>query len=188
MKNIIKPGIQIIILENHGLIVAGNNLEQTYDLLLNTHKKLDVIMNNNISSGEKFSSEDIDEYQLKNDKKYYFFKTTDEKFFSAFSKSFYPDHVIFLGPGVPTFENAEEAVNFLNKLKDKNLNLPPYIILKGVGLYEQNSAIPAAKEMIDCFLEVLLRTNFDEELKPLSESQENELLNWDAEIYRQSIN
>jgi rhamnose utilization protein RhaD (predicted bifunctional aldolase and dehydrogenase) len=93
-----------------------------------------------------------------------------------------------LGPGVPTFENAQEAVNFLNKLKDKNLNLPPYIILKGVGLYEQNSAIPAAKEMIDCFLEVLLRTNFDEELKALSEPQENELLNWDAEIYRQSIN
>ena len=96
--------------------------------------------------------------------------------------------MIFLGPGVPTFGNAQEAVNFLNKLKDKNLNLPPYIILKGVGLYEQNSAIPAAKEMIDCFLEVLLRTNFDEELKALSESQENELLNWDAEIYRQSIN
>ena len=42
--------------------------------------------------------------------------------------------------------------------------------------------------MIDCFLEVLLRIDFDEELKPLNESQENELLNWDAEIYSQSIN
>jgi rhamnose utilization protein RhaD (predicted bifunctional aldolase and dehydrogenase) len=188
MKNIITPGIQIIILENHGLIVAGDDLEKTYDLLLNTHKKLDVIINYNFSFGKESTSKDVDEYQLKNDEKYNFFKTTDEKFFSAFSKSFYPDHVIFLGPGVPTFENAQEAVNFLNKLKDKNLNLPPYIILKGVGLYEQNSAIPAAKEMIDCFLEVLLRTNFDEELKPLSESQENDLLNWDAEIYRQSIN
>jgi rhamnose utilization protein RhaD (predicted bifunctional aldolase and dehydrogenase) len=188
MKNIITPGIQIIILENHGLIVAGDDLEETYDLLLNTHKKLDVIINNNLIFKNEPTSADIDQYYLKNEEKYNFFKTTDEKVFSAFSKSFYPDHVIFLGPGVPSFETTQDAVNFLNKLKDKNLNLPPYIILKRVGLYEHNSAIPAAKEMIDCFLEVLIRTNFDEELKPLNESQENELLNWDVEIYRQSIN
>ena len=29
--------------------------------------------------------------------------------------------------------------------------------------------------------------NFEDELKYLSQPQENELLNWDAEIYRQSI-
>ena len=40
---------------------------------------------------------------------------------------------------------------------------------------------------MDCFLEVLLRINFQDELKYLSQLQENELLNWDAEKYRQSI-
>ena len=188
MKKIITPGTQIIILENHGLIVAGNDLEETYDLLLNTHKKLDVIINKNLSFQKEPNFFDIHQYHLKNDEKYNLFKTTDKKVFSTFSKSFYPDHVIFLGPGIPSFETSQDALNFLNKLNDKNLNLPPYIILKKFGLYEHNSAIPAAKEMIDCFLEVLLRIDFDEELKPLNESQENELLNWDAEIYRQSIN
>ena len=110
-----------------------------------------------------------------------------KKFFSAFSKSFYPDHVIFLGPGVPTFEYLNDVNNFLNNLKSKNINPPPYFILKGIGLYEISSVIPAAREMIDCFLEVLLRINFEDELKYLSQPQENELLNWDAEIYRQSI-
>lgn len=188
MKKIITPDIQIIILENHGLIVAGNDLQETYELLLDTHKKLDFIINDNFSLPKESPPIDIDQYELKNAEKYNLFKTDDDKFFSAFSKSFYPDHVIFLGPGVPTFESAQDAVTFLDKLKDKNLNLPAYIILKGVGLFELNTAISAAKEMIDCFLEVLIRINFEEELKPLSESQENELLNWDAEIYRQSIN
>ena len=188
MKKIITSDIQIVILENHGLIVAGDDLQDTYELLLDTHKKLDFIINDNFSFPKESTSIDIDQYELKNAEKYNLFKTTDDKFFSAFSKSFYPDHVIFLGPGVPTFESTRDAVTFFDNLKDKNLNLPPYIILKGVGLFELNTAISAAKEMIDCFLEVLLRINFDEELKPLSKFQENELLNWDAEIYRQSIN
>ena len=68
------------------------------------------------------------------------------------------------------------------------MNLPPYLILKYKELFENPLAIPAAKEMIDCFLEVLLRIDLSKSLKFLSSLQESELLNWDIEIYRQSIN
>ena len=61
-------------------------------------------------------------------------------------------------------------------------------ILKYKGLFENTLAIPAAKEMIDCFLEVLLRIDLSKSLKFLTSQQESELLNWDIEIYRQSIN
>ena len=178
---------QIFILENHGLIVAGNDLQQTYDLLLDIHQKLDTVRNFQSDITSQNSESIIENYSLKNDEKYNLFKTTDKKLFSAFSKSFYPDHVIFLGPGIPTFKYLDDAKNFLNNLKFKNINPPPYLILKEIGLYEISSVIPAAREMMDCFLEVLLRINFQDELKNLSQPQENELLNWDAEIYRQSI-
>ena len=178
---------QIFILENHGLIVAGNELQQTHDLLLDVHQKLDIIRNNHFDATIQNSESFIENYSLKNDKKYNLFKTVDKKIFSAFSKSFYPDHVIFLGPGIPTFEYVDDVNNFLSNLKSKNINPPPYFILKEIGLYEISSVIPAAREMMDCFLEVLLRINFQDELKNLSQPQENELLNWDAEIYRQSI-
>jgi rhamnose utilization protein RhaD (predicted bifunctional aldolase and dehydrogenase) len=178
---------QIFILENHGLIVAGNELQQTHDLLLDVHQKLDIIRNNHFDATIQNSESLIENYSLKNDKKYNLFKTVDKKIFSAFSKSFYPDHVIFLGPGIPTFEYVDDVNNFLSNLKSKNINPPPYFILKEIGLYEISSVIPAAREMMDCFLEVLLRINFQDELKNLSQPQENELLNWDAEIYRQSI-
>ena len=42
--------------------------------------------------------------------------------------------------------------------------------------------------MIDCFTEILLRLRLDNEIKYFTQEQENELLNWDAEIYRQTIN
>ena len=187
IKKVFNSESQVFVLENHGLIVAGNDLQQTYDLLLSVHQKLDIIRNNNSEINNYNSESVIENYSLKNEEKYNLFKTSNKKLFSAFSKSFYPDHVIFLGPGVPTFENLNDVNNFLNNIKSKNINPPPYLILKGIGLYEISSVTSAAREMIDCFLEVLLRINFEDELKYLSQPQENELLNWDAEIYRQSI-
>ena len=112
----------------------------------------------------------------------------DENLYSLFSKSFYPDHVIFLGPGIPTFVEKNQAEKFIGNLKIKNLPLPPYFIIKNKGLFENSSTIPAAKEMMDCFLEVLLKVDLSYSLKFLSSEQENELLNWDVEKYRQSIN
>ena len=79
--------------------------------------------------------------------------------------------------------------NFIKlSISKKNFKLPPYIIIKNYGLYENIEAISAAKEMLDCFIEILLRIDFNYTPKTLSKEQENELLNWDAEIYRQTIN
>ena len=47
IKKLILPSTNILILENHGLIVAGDDIEDTYKLLLKIHKKLDLIRNKN---------------------------------------------------------------------------------------------------------------------------------------------
>ena len=188
IKKLILPSTKILILENHGLIVAGDDIEDTYKLLLKIHKKLDLIRNKKLAFDYLEDTTNIDGYMHKNADKYKLFSTQNEKLFSLFSKSFYPDHVIFLGPGIPTFSEENEANEFIQNLKKKNINLPPYLILKYKGLFENTLAIPAAKEMIDCFLEVLLRIDLSKSFKFLSSHQESELLNWDIEIYRQSIN
>ena len=188
IKKLILPSTNILILENHGLIVAGDDIEDTYKLLLKIHKKLDLIRNEKLAFDYLEKITNIDGYIHKNTDKYKLFSTQNEKLFSLFPKSFYPDHVIFLGPGIPTFLEDKEANEFIQNLKRKNIDLPPYLILKYKGLFENTLAIPAAKEMIDCFLEVLLRIDLSKSLKFLSSQQESELLNWDIEIYRQSIN
>lgn len=188
IKKLIQPDTRIFILENHGLIVAGNELEDTYQLLLKIHNQLNHIRNDKNITATSSTIVSVTDYSQKNDEKYSLFKSRDEQLFSLFSKSLYPDHVIFLGPGIPTFLNNEDANKFIINLKNKDLPLPPYLIIKEQGLFENNSAIPAAKEMIDCFLEVLLRLDLSQSFKFLSEDQESELLNWDVEKYRQSIN
>ena len=188
IKKLILPSTNILVLENHGLIVAGDDIEDTYKLLLKIHEKLDLIRNEKLGLDFLEKITNIGGYIHKNTDKYKLFSTQNEKLFSLFSKSFYPDHVIFLGPGIPTFSEVKEANEFIQNLKRKNINLPPYLILKNKGLFENTLAIPAAKEMIDCFLEVLLRIDLSKSFKFLSSHQESELLNWDIEIYRQSIN
>ena len=188
MKNLIKNDTRIIILENHGLIVAGDNLNDTYNLLLETHNKLDNVINQYDIDINVDKVLTIPQYIQKNHNKYQIFKTKNEKLLSVFSKSFYPDHVIFLGPGIPLLNSPDDAKKFILEISKKNFKLPPYIIIKNYGLYENIEAIPAAKEMLDCFIEILLRIDFNYTPKTLSKEQENELLNWDAEIYRQTIN
>jgi len=104
------------------------------------------------------------------------------------SKSLYHDHVIFLGPGVPLFKSSENLKKFIFEIQEKGINPPPFIILEKYGLYESHQCVAAAREMIDCFVEVLIRINLGNEIKSLSKNQEDELLNWDAEKYRQTIN
>ena len=188
MKNLIKKDSRVIILENHGLIVAGDNLDNTYQLLLQVHRKLDKIINTYSIENINDSILNIPGYTQKNENKYKIFKTDNKNFLSAFSKSFYPDHVAFLGPGIPFFDSLNDAKTFILNLSKKNIQLPPFFIIKKFGLFENSNVILVSKEMIDCFIEVLLRINFNLTLKSLTKEEENELLNWDAEIYRKSIN
>lgn len=179
---------KIIILENHGLIIAGDDINETYDLLISTHNKLDVILNSNFEIYENKDGVNLANYNKKTAEKYDIFKTSDDRLIEIFSKSFYPDHVIFLGPGVPFFENIEYATTFLSELSFKKLSPPPFLIIKKLGLFQFENCIEAANEMLDCFIEVLIRIDLKKEKKHLSSQQEDELLNWDAEIYRQKIN
>ena len=188
MKNLIKKDSRVIILENHGLIVAGDNLDNTYQLLLQVHRNLDKIINTYNIENFNDSILNIPGYTQKNENKYKIFKTDNKNFLFAFSKSFYPDHVAFLGPGIPFFDSFNDAKTFILNLSKKNIQLPPFFIIKKFGLFENKNAILVSKEMIDCFIAVLLRIDFNLTLKSLTKEEENELLNWDAEIYRKSIN
>jgi len=189
MKSLINSDTQIIILENHGLIVAGDNLEKTYELLINIHNELDSLYYNDaFPIYDKEGEVDVSGYVLKNTEKYSIYCTSDQKLIKIFSKSLYPDHVIFLGPGIPVFKSADDANSFNIEMNKKEINLPPFLIVEKYGLFQSNSCIDAASEMIDCFTEILLRLRLDNEIKFFTQEQENELLNWDAEIYRQTIN
>ena len=86
--------------------------------------------------------------------------------------SLYPDHVIFLGPAA----TASPAPG------PTKLHLDP-----GVGARLAESIGPSADELALCLALVLERVPAEAELHYLTAAEEAELLDWDAEQYRQAI-
>jgi rhamnose utilization protein RhaD (predicted bifunctional aldolase and dehydrogenase) len=86
--------------------------------------------------------------------------------------SLYPDHVVFLGPGLPLFDAAQTS---------------PVSILAGQGVLALKTATDSQRAMGQCLADVLQCLPAQWTVETLSAEQEAELLNWDAEKYRQAL-
>jgi rhamnose utilization protein RhaD (predicted bifunctional aldolase and dehydrogenase) len=87
--------------------------------------------------------------------------------------SLYPDHVIFLGPGIVTVPASRAA---------------PMLVVPGAGVLLRRDAPPGVAPLARCLADVCARLDPSEPLVALTSAQEAELLGWDAEKYRQSLN
>ena len=97
----------------------------------------------------------------------------------------YPDHVIFLGPGAIPVVSYEECKYRLSG-ESKNFHYK-VVVIKDIGVIVNKNLSENAEEMLHCLTNVLLRLNPSDKLQHLTQSQEMELLGWDAEKYRKSI-
>ncbi len=99
--------------------------------------------------------------------------------------SFYPDHVIFLGPGLLVAaenESPQETVARARQGAAQNL-----IVFPGLGAALPDDASPAVRALAGCIGEVALCLDPEAELLRLTAEQEADLINWDAEKYRQAL-
>jgi rhamnose utilization protein RhaD (predicted bifunctional aldolase and dehydrogenase) len=95
----------------------------------------------------------------------------------------YPDHVVFLGA-----EPAILEINFkfsdLEKIAGDD---PPFIFACGNGVYQKVNATAAQISQLRCYYDVIIRQSSTNRLVSLSGQQVSELLDWDAEKFRQSL-
>lgn len=90
--------------------------------------------------------------------------------------SFYPDHVVFLGPGIVELPPGP-----------KPGGKAPMLVAPGAGVLLRRDATAGAIAMARCLADALARLDPSEPLVPLSQADEAELLGWDAEHYRQKL-
>lgn len=161
------PETQVFILANHGLIIAGPDVTAVDALMADVEARLDLPPAgatpsepaNAPPAGHSWISEVSN---LAIDR-----RTTA----LAFAGSYYPDHVVFLGPAL---RNTPESGR-------------PAFISPGIGLALRDDATPAQRAMVQCLHDVLARLPKDWTAEPLGHDAEAELLDWDAEKYRQAL-
>ena len=169
----LSPGCNALVLGNHGLVVAGETVDEAGDVLERIVGKLernprsvplpDLVALAAIAKGTEYvpaialetHAAALDQAALAH----------------GLHKVFYPDHVVFLGTEIPTALSSSA----------------PAIAIPGKGVLIHGSAKAAVEPMMRCLADVLRRVEPGSSLNALTVSDIDQLLNWDAEIYRQAL-
>jgi rhamnose utilization protein RhaD (predicted bifunctional aldolase and dehydrogenase) len=173
ISNHLNPGSDVMVLQNHGLAVAADTVAQAEALLRSVVAKLQCEVRalaepdfrnlNEMCSNTNFTPA---KHPLAHA------PALDQQALElGCANAYYPDHVVFLGTSVP----ADMASN------------APAIAVPGKGVLVRRDAKPAIEPMLVCLGNVFLRTSVDAKLKALTSAEISQLLNWDAEKYRQSL-
>lgn len=164
----ITPKTQVVVLENHGLICAASTVAECDALIREVEARLamPILIQPEGSvpapaapEGYKWSAEAQE------------LVTHPSLQRLALAGSYWPDHVVFLGPALPTEVN-ESA---------------PVVLIPDVGVAIKTDATAAQRAMLLCLRDVLCRLPEDWAPEAIGTKAEAELLNWDAEKYRQAL-
>lgn len=168
-----RPGVNVLVLGNHGLAVAADTVEEAEALLdkvvaavtraVRAAAKVDRAALEKLSAGTAYRPAQMDETHA--------LATDPLALKRGQSAVFYPDHVVFLGVGV--------ASSF-----DGN---PPLVAIPGVGVLIRSDAKPAIEPMGRCLADVMRRVEESDPLVALTDEDVDRLVNWDAEKYRQTL-
>ncbi|MCH2078003.1 MAG: class II aldolase/adducin family protein [Rhodobacteraceae bacterium] len=156
---------RIVILQNHGLIVFGPSVEAVSQMLADVEARLSL-RPRPVTDVERPPSPEGFSWAPES------WIAADEKAKRlALAGSYYPDHVVFLGPRLPSADHA---------------GAPPAIVSEH-GVQLRDGATSSQKAMLTCLSDVLRRLPEDWNVEAIGSTAEAELLNWDAEKYRQAL-
>ena len=183
-----KPA-DILILGNHGLVVGAATCEAAYELVAEVERRL-ALEPRGAARTDGGSLQRIcagSEYRLPQDPLCHTLGTDHYNFAIATKGSLYPDHVVFLGPALPVLSEGEDLTTKV-ALTDARGYLPPVaVIVPGKGTVIRNDASAGAEAMLSCLALVTSRLPRNATIKYLTSRDEQALLNWDAEHYRQQM-
>ena len=181
-----ETGADIIILANHGIVIAGNNIEELKNKIDDVEKRLHRSIRAIEKKFESKKAHDLiqqTEYVLPKYELIHSLALDREMIKIVSHRSLYPDHVVFIGPGPMTVMNLREV----NRFFSSNNAQHKIVIVKDIGVVVHKTSSENMIRMLHCLANVLLRIKPKEKLYYLSEQDELDLSGWDAEKYRQSI-
>lgn len=159
---------RVIVLENHGLIVCGRDVAETAQLMDTVEARLELPARNMSAKAPAEPPPDGFEWLPEAGA----LGTDSRAFHLARAGSYYPDHVVFLGPALPAWPaNADR----------------PAVLVEGKGVLVKSDATSSQRAMLTCLTDILARIPDDWEAAPIGPAAEAELLDWDAEKYRQAL-
>ncbi len=173
-----KPAADVLLLANHGVVVAGDDVDDV-------QAKLDALIARLRTAPRELGVHSIPlavpiGYAVPRDASLQALAHDAELLARAANDwAICPDHVVFLGAEAPLFESLADV--------------PPALsvaIVRGVGVFvaeQDDSRMQTAETMLRCFVEIMRRVPRDARVATLTLAEVGALLNWEAEAYRRSM-
>jgi len=181
------PSANVIFLKNHGVVIGGVDVTEVNHILsiLTTalHTTPSTIRNKS-QSAPSIILDEFNQYEPVRDSNVQNLALNMELFNRLGSDwALYPDHVVFLGAKVYQFNGWED---YKKEMRHHN-EQPELVFIFGEGVFVKPTFNKSKVAQLQCYYDVLSRQEKDNSLNSLSSNQVEELLNWDAEKFRQSI-
>ncbi len=184
------PKTDVMLLGNHGLIVAADTVEAAQKLLTRTvaalHAPVRASRKPDLKALATHTTTDF--VALPVDHPAHQLALFPDLTATADAGSLYPDHVIFLGIGVTVLARGETCDQATSRRAASGLTSPVLVLVPGAGALMRADATPGALALAQCLGDVLLRLPVGAAVQALTFQQNADLLNWDAEKYRQALN
>jgi len=178
------PGIDVVFLKNHGVVIGGDGVSEVSHTLKGLITALSTVPAS--VSNELYTEIPValDEYSPVQDQGIHQL-ALNNNYFSRLDSDWaiYPDHVVFLGVRAFAYKSWDA---FIEEYKNKQV-WPELVFILGHGVFVKPTFNGAKCAQLRCYYDVLSRLDPHQPVKSLVPSQVAELLNWDAEQYRQLI-
>lgn len=187
---VLNPEMQVVLLKNHGVIVAADTVEDVYKLLSELSERFQLTPRNIdtkpalplVNSQDSLSS--VSGYEPCKDE-YLSLLIRDPNLYQCLKDSWAicPDHVVFLGATAACVDDLADLPRCLQTLEPET----PFIFIKGHGILQILGVKPVKLAQLKFYLDVILLQPDGNGMVCLKPEEISSLLNWDAEKYRQSL-
>ena len=167
IMEVIRSDTRVILLENHGLICCGSSVAETQELMCEVESRLCMQPQFTTQNSPKLPAQTGFEWAEQAS----LLAQNDRLHNHITTGSYYPDHVVFLGPTFPTEPKAEF----------------PAFVVPQLGVQIKQDASEAQKAMLRCLADIFSRLPEEWQPQAIGVDAELELLDWDAEKYRQAL-
>jgi rhamnose utilization protein RhaD (predicted bifunctional aldolase and dehydrogenase) len=175
----------VVVLGKHGLVIAGDSAAEAAQLRAEVSRRLARAPRPSPKVGrESLRKREGAGYHIADDEALHALATDPVSLAVARRGSLYPDHVVFLGPGVVETEGAETAADAERRVGRRGA---PLVIAPGLGVLMHDAASASARALARCLADVTSRLKANDPIDPLTAANEADLLDWDAEKYRQLL-
>jgi rhamnose utilization protein RhaD (predicted bifunctional aldolase and dehydrogenase) len=176
----------VLILENHGLVVAAEDCEGAEQFLAEVERRL---------SGETRSAPAVNlqrleelshgsEWEIAADQEAHALGGDARSCEVAAQGTLFPDQCVYLGPAAAVVGPTDTLDAAAQRYQSSHKFAPVFLLVPGAGVLTRRGMNKAARELLLCLKRVIERIPADAKATYLPTHQVARLMNWDAEKYR----